>query len=553
MRFFFKLRYQWSFYLTFILVSLFSIYPLVILSYKALTPNDEWSLRYFIQVFLHPAVGRALCNSLGVALAVGLISVVIAVPLAWLIARTDLIGKNLWRSAYAIPYALPPYVGAMAWVQLGNPQSGWLNLWFGSHWFNIYSWWGLVWIESSFLYTLIFLNVLTVLERMDPSLEEAAKVCGASGLKVFWWITAPLILPSVLAGYILVFLATLASFGVPAMIGGPARLQVLTTQIYTFQKAGSVRSLYLGITLALLLLIIALILMGLQHFLLKKKKYILQTGKMTRPSLLGLGRKQWVVQSLLLLIYSALFLLPLTSLLITTFHSSSGTTFINFDAFRTLFFDTEEFRRAVMNSFLVAALAASTSMVVGFFISYVRTQGQGAGRSILDFFVALPFAVPGTVLALALILSFSRHFYGLEISLYNTLFLIGFAYVVKYLTLALKTTNDGFNLIDSSLAEAARVSGANLFQTLRLIWFPLVLPSLIASWFLVFMPAVSELTMTLLLTGPGQETLGTLLFQLHEYSDATGGSASLLALFIVGTILAFNFTLRFLSHGRYGL
>ena len=156
-------------------------------------------------------------------------------------------------------------------------------------------------------------------------------------------------------------------------------------------------------------------------------------------------------------------------------------------------------------------------------------------------------------MALAFILAFSADIFGTGISLYNTLFLIGLAYMAKYLNFALRTTGDGFSQIDDCLAEAARISGASWFTTLRTIWFPLMKPALVASFFLVFMPAFSELTMTILLTGPGLETLGTFIFQLQEYGDTSGGGAAVLALLTIMIVFILNMLVRILSKGKYGL
>ena len=156
-------------------------------------------------------------------------------------------------------------------------------------------------------------------------------------------------------------------------------------------------------------------------------------------------------------------------------------------------------------------------------------------------------------MALALIITFSGSFMGIFPSLYNTAVLILIAYVVKYLSFAVKTTSDAYRQIDEVLAEAARVSGASWLQVMLHIWLPLLRPALVAGWFLVFMPVMSELTMTVLLTGPGLETIGTVIFQLQEYADASGGGASVLAVIVIAAVIAINFLVKRVSRGKYGL
>ena len=157
------------------------------------------------------------------------------------------------------------------------------------------------------------------------------------------------------------------------------------------------------------------------------------------------------------------------------------------------------------------------------------------------------------MVALALIMTFSGRLFGVLPSLYNTLALLWLAYVTKYLNFSVRTAGDGFSQIHDCLGEAARVSGASWFQSLRTIWMPLLKPSLVAAWFLVFMPVFSELTMTVMLSGPGMETVGTLLFQLQEYADVSGGGAAVLALVIVMSVTAVNVIVKTVSKGKYGL
>ena len=165
----------------------------------------------------------------------------------------------------------------------------------------------------------------------------------------------------------------------------------------------------------------------------------------------------------------------------------------------------------------------------------------------------MPFSTPGTVLALALILAFSRGFFGVGPSLYNTLWIILLAYVIKYMSLSLKTIADGYQQIHPSLEEAARLSGADWWAVMRTIYWPLLSTALMASAFLVFMPVLSELTMTVLLTGPGLDTIGPLIFQFQEYSDVGGGGAAVLSTIVIVFTLSLNFLLKTLSEGRYGL
>ncbi|MBL7544556.1 MAG: iron ABC transporter permease [Bdellovibrionaceae bacterium] len=457
---------------------------------------------------------KSITNTFIVSLAVGVLCVLIGVPLAWLLTRTNLPGKNRFRSWFCLPYAIPPYVGAIGWIILANPNSGVLNTLLGLK-LNIYSFTGLVWVETSFLFTFVLLTTLTALDRMDSSLEEAARLSGARAWHVFRDISLPLLRPAIFNGFALSFLATAASFGVPAMIGGPARLYLMTTQIYTYQRMGTTQGIQMAVGVSVLLMITTLVLLLVVQNTLGQQTSHLVSGKSTRPSLLPLKGATVPVCIGLILFLFLIFILPLLGLLLSALSAVQGSWSwhnLGFGNFARVLLDTEETMRAIMNSLILGLSASVACALFSFFMSYFITKTTWRGRTLASVMTSIPFSTPGSVLALALILAFSQGYFGIGPSLYNTLGLILIAYIIKYMSLSLKTLHDGYSQIHPSLEEAARISGAGFWATLRTIYLPLLKSSLVASAFFVFMPVMSELTMTILLTGPGLETIGTLIF-----------------------------------------
>ena len=509
----------------------------------------------FTAVLANENTIKAIKNTLLVSFAVAICCLLLGLPLAWLLTRTNLPYKNFFRSGFCLPYAIPPFVGAIGWIILANPTSGVLNQWLGLN-LNIYSFAGLIWVETSFLFTFVLLTALTVLDQMDSSLEEAARLSGANGLRVFIDIALPLLKPAIISGFLLSFLATAASFGVPALIGGPARIYLMTTQIYTYQRMGTATGLQMSIAVSVILGIATLVLLyGSQLFFSGSKNYTVG-GKTSRPSLVPLNGFKTPVTMILSVLLFIIFILPLCGVLLSALSavqgswSLSGLTLDNFDR---VVFETEETARALRQSLFLGLGAALICTAFAFIFNYFMYRTKWFGRTFASVVASMPFSTPGTVLALAFILSFSQGFFGVGPSLYNTLFLILLAYIVKYMSLSLKTVGDGYQQIHPSLEEAARISGANWWTIMKTIYLPLLKTALIASMFLVFMPVISELTMTILLTGPGLETIGTLIFSLQEYSDMGGGGASVLSIIVVIFILILNFSLKILSKGRYGL
>ncbi len=539
-----------------LLLFIFCLYPFITLLWKILFPAGEFSFKFFENVLSSKSTVVALKNTLWVSLGTCFMSTLIALPLSWLLTRTNIPMMAKWRSWFCLPYAIPPYIGAIAWIYLANPSNGILNNFLGQGFINVYSNAGLIWVMGSFFYTFVLLSLLAALDRMDPSLEEAARLSGAGPLRVFFQITVPIVFPSLMSGMLLVLLAAAASFGVPALIGNPAGIYLVTTKIYTLQKMGSMNGIFMAGALSILLLIIATAVLIFNQKILSKNSFKTVSGKTARPSLIDLGKAKAPLTVGLIILFIILFVMPLFGISVTALSKVQGKfEFSNFgfQNFQRVFFETHETPRALMNSFKLGVMAATATTLMGLLLGYINKKTKLKGRSLIEILASLPYSTPGTVLALAFILTFSSNFMGLPISLYNTMGMIVIAYFAKYLNFSLRTTSDGFGQIDDCLAEAARVSGATWWITMKTIWFPLMKPALMASWFLVFMPAFSELTMTILLTGPGLETLGTLIFQLQEYGDASGGAAAVLALLTVIAVGMINYLVKFISKGKYGL
>ncbi len=540
-----------------LLLAVLTLYPYLVLNYKILfpLPAGEFSTKYLFKIFESKSTLIAMKNTVLVSLGTGFLSLLLALPLSWVLTRTNLPGTKIFRSLFCLPYAIPPYIGAMAWIYLANPKTGLFNILLGEGFFNIYSYGGLIWVLSTFFYTFVLLSLLGALDKMDPSLEEAARLSGAGPFRVFFDITMPIIRPSIMSGVLLVFLAAAASFGVPAMIGNPANIYLMTTRIYTFQKMGSMGGIYTAGSLSILLLALAVLTLYINQKIIRGH-YSTVGGKSSRPGLVDLKKYKWPIFSVLMIFFSLVFIIPLIGISITALSKLQGVlAFSNFgfQNFYKIFFEVEETPRALMNSLKLGIFAASIATFWGLILAYFRHRAPYKGSRLTEIMASLPYATPGTVLAFAFILAFGQRIFGLNLSLYNTLALIVLAYTAKYLNFALRTTSDGIAQIDPVLEEAARVAGASWWTTITTIWIPLLKPVLISSWFLVFMPCFSELTMTILLTGPGLETLGTLIFQLQEYGDASGGGAAVLALVTIFMVAFINYFIKYISKGKYGL
>ncbi len=460
----------------------------------------------------------------GIALALGL-------PLALLVERCDVAGRRAWRTLFTLPAALPPFIFAMGWVTLANPGAGWLNQLLGARVFDVYGAGGIAFVLGVSGMPFVYLGCRAALERIDSSLEEAARLCGAGPWRTLATITAPLVLPAALSGAALVFLFAASAFGVPYLLGVTAAepTHTLTTLAYSQLLTGS-QGLSQAAALALWLLLLATLVLAAAEWLGRRSRTALAAGKGLRLRPVALGRWQGPVLAALALVAAAVVLLPLGAVALTSLQPSYG----QFEGLTAKHWSAELTHPrtlAAAGRSLVLALA-SGALVTALGLGYALLA---RGRSWLEKAPRLlstwPYAVPGTVLALALVLSFSRDLrvvvaerFALVLALANTLWLVGLAYVVKHLALGTRNAAEGLARADPSLAEAARLSGASPARAFIDATLPQLKPALVAAFTVTFLACATEMTMSVLLAPTGKDLLGTLLFETMSYADPNGAA-----------------------------
>lgn len=535
----------------------FIVFPMLVLIYDSLFINGQFDISNYRDVYGKDVNWRALTNTIYLSLGVMIASVIITFPLAWLVGRTDLPGKKTFRTILVASYMIPPYVGAIAWVQLLNPSVGYLNEIF--KWmfhlskapFDIYTMWGLGWVLTLFYSPFAFITISRAMEKMDPTLEEAARVSGASPLKTLWDVTLPLMAPSILAGGLLVFIAAGSCFGIPAIVGMPGNIEVLTTRIVTFVYMGDDKGIRDATALAVSLMVLANFLLFFMTYMLGRKDYTTISGKSTRPNIVELGKWKWAA---LLFVGGYAFIsviLPLGSIVMTSFlvSMSKGIELSNFgiDAWIPVITSTQ-YLESIWLSVEYAVIAACIGTLLSIFVAYLSVKTKITGRSLPDLLVVLGGSTPSIVIALALIITFSGN-YGLNI--YSTMWILIVSYLVKYMTMSVRTIAASLSQVHISLEEAALNSGASWIRCCKDIIMPLIAPSIIAGWFLIFMPSFYELTMSNLLYGADTKTIGVLLYELQTYADTQ--NASVLSVIILIIVLVGNLILNKLTGGKVSI
>ena len=535
----------------------FIVFPMVILVHDSFMIDGSFNLSNYKAVYSQNVNWKALSNTVQLSLMTMIASVLITFPLAWLVGRTNLPGKKFFRTTLVASYMIPPYVGAIAWVQLLNPSVGYLNtilkMVFGltASPFDIYTLGGLGWVLTLFYSPFAFITISRAMEKMDPTLEEAARISGASPLRTLWDVTLPLMAPSILAGGLLVFIAAGSCFGIPAIVGMPGNIEVMTTRIVTFIYMGDDKGIRDATALAVSLMVIANALLFFMSWMLGRKDYTTISGKSTRPNIVDLG--SWKPLALFFVGGYAFIsvILPLGSIIMTSFlvSMSKGVVWSNFgfDAWIPVI-TSSQYMESIWRSVVYGVIAATIGTVLSIFIAYLATKTTVKGRSLPDLLIVLGGSTPSIVIALALIITFSGN-YGLNI--YSTVWILVVSYLVKYMTMSVRTIAASLSQVHTSLEEAALNSGASWLRTCKDIIMPLIAPSVVAGWFLIFMPSFYELTMSNLLYGADTKTIGVLLYELQTYADTQ--NASVLSVIILGIVLAGNLILNKVSKGNVGI
>ena len=528
--------------------------PVLLILFNAFWVNGEFNLRDVVNIIMEPETYKALTNSLIIASGTTIGSTIVGTFFAWLVTRTDLPYKAFMKAMFLVPFMLPSFIGALAWKMLLSPNAGFINKFFMNNFgfegpiFNIYSYLGIVLVEVMYLFPFVFIQVCGALERMDPTLEESARISGAGLFTITRKITIPLVLPSILSGALLIMLYSMAHFGTVAVLGIENGIFNIPTLIYQriHQSAGSFESIRTGTVLATVLVITAAFIIWLQGKILSKGHYHSIGGKSFRPMELKLRALRVPLLIICLAYIAFTIVLPTAVIFLVGGLKTYGLPFtlqnLSLDNYKFILFDYKVTKDAIWNSVTLGLSAALITMFAGVMISYVIVKLKVRGKGILEFLGMLPFSVPGSVIALGVILAWSGQF---GVNLYNTVWIILVAYIARYMGFSLKANSAALEQVHDSLVEAARSCGATMWQTLKDIVLPLVRPGMLASFFLIFLPSLRELTVSIMLYAPTTRTIGVAIYTLNEdgetvVSAALAGIA--LILIIVGQTLINRFT-----------
>jgi iron(III) transport system permease protein len=483
------------------------------------------TLANYAALVRNPDMLWPLLLSLGVAFAVAAVCAVVASPMAWLVARTDLPWKRGFRLLVLASFVTPPFLGAVAWEILAARNSGLLNevyrQLFGlsrrDFLFNVYTVTGLIFVLVTYTFPYVFILVANGLERIPLELEEASAILGARRWRTALRVTLPLALPALLAGTLVAFLQAMNNFGAPAILALPAGLQTITTKIWTLFQFPPQPGL--AAAAAVPLLAVTIVLLQVQRRLLGRRGYAVIGGKGARLDLVRLG--PWKAPALAFagVVVTIAVILPYLALVLSAFSRTLTITLSpgNFTLRNLLFVFTElsGTNLALKNTVLLGITTATAGTLLTLMIAYVVARRALPFGRWLAFLATAPLAIPSIVLGVGLFFAYTHP----PFVLYGTLGILFVAFLTIELPIGYQQFQAAFRSLHAELEEAGRILGAGRLRTLKDIAAPLLWSAVISTWCMVFVAAIRELSAAILLFTADTKVLSVLIYDLNETGE----------------------------------
>jgi len=491
-------------------------------------PGAVYTIQNYFKAYSDKESYRLVFNSLYLGLGTCLVAFLIGTYLAWVSERTNTPYRKVFRVLALIPFLIPGILSTICWILLLSPRIGLINLvlqgllGLESPPFNVYSMWGMIWVEAIHLYPIVFLLMSAAFRNMDTSLEEAALAAGSTNFMTFRRITLPLMRPAMFSVLLIVFIRGIEAFETPALVGVPARIYVFTTQIFLainqlpsdFGLAGAYAAALLAVSLVGVLLY--------QRTTRGGERYATVTGKGYRPRVIDLGRWKYTTCVSAVFIFLASAVLPGSVLLWSSFIPYYGVP--SLDLMAKVSLDNYKFilsyplaLTAFKNSFFLSVSSATLIMFLTSVIAWITVKSKIPGSAVLDNLAFLPIGMPGIVLGVSLIWVYLTF----PIPIYGTIWVLLLAYITKFMPYGMRAASASMIQINKELEEASTTSGGSWRQTFTKIVLPLLMPGFVAGWIYISIISLRELSTSILLYSHESTVLSILAFDLWEIGHYT--------------------------------
>ena len=519
---------------------------------------EGWTLANYETAWGMSLFYDALVTTIGIAGVGTLITVSVAVLFAWLIERTDMPCRNLAWTLILIPMAVPGVLFALGWTLLLSPTIGVINVFirdvlsvFGFEMtkgpINIYSVGGLIYLDGIRGITTVFLMVVGAFRMMDPSLEEAARVSKAGTMATFFQVTLPALKPAILAAGMYSFISSMEAFEAPLAVGLPGNIFVLSTLIYFTTRIQAPLDYGLAAVFGVsYMLLMVFMLVWYRRAIKNSERFATVTGKGFRPRVISIGKWRYAAIGMFVLYFMAAVVAPFCILLYTSLlpsyrvPSAEAISLMSFANYVEVF-DLEQVVDVIWNTLYLMVVAATVTMIMAFMVSWVIVRAPVKGRGFLDGLVFVPHAIPGIVIALALIMAFLSpplKYTGM----YGTMSVVIIGLIVAYISFGTRLMNGAIMQVHKELEQAAYVSGASNTRTMFFITLPLLFPAFAAGWIWVAVHALRAFSIPIMLSNENTMVFAVLLWDMWE--DGTAPLASALGVLLILVLIPLTLLMR---------
>jgi iron(III) transport system permease protein len=505
-----------------VLPPLYSVIQTSLFTTKLTGEIDQFTLRYYEELFRELQIIGPFLNTFYFSIGSALCATVLGGSIAWIVVRTDSPLRGLGYFTAFASFGTPFILYTIGWLLLlgkAGPVNYWLKIIFDQTGpvLNVYSMFGMILIESLLWSPFVFLMLAAAFKSMDPSLEEASAACGARVWQTMRRVSLRLMLPAFFSVMLLIFIRTFESFEIPALVGLPGDIRVLTTSIYLDAQKLPPRYGSAGAFSVLLMVVVAATLYFYFRLTREGDRYQTVTGKGYRPTLIHLGRWRYLAGAGLLTYSIVLLVLPFLIILwasVLPYYmqpSLEGLGKLTIKNYVTAL-HFPKIIDSIKNSVLLGLGSASFVMCLTLLASWLLVRTKIRGRWLLDLMTTLPLLFPGIVMGLAIL----RFYLFVPIPVYGTLWILLIAFVTRYIPYGIRYTHSGLLQLHKELEEASYVSGASWFSSMRRIILPLMTPSFLGGWIFIFLLSAKELSMSVLLVSPQTPVVSVAIFELWE-------------------------------------
>jgi iron(III) transport system permease protein len=510
-------------------IGILVVAPLVTIAVRAVIDptTRSWAphARHLVTVLTGSIYWTSLASTVAVAIGAALLACVLGTALAWIFARTTTFGRSVLEQIAQLPIInrILPALGIS--IEL-----------------DLYSHAGMAWVMGIYLAPYVMMIVAAALRSMDPSLEEAAQVCGLTKVQTALRITVPLLAPAILSGAVLAFTIAVGLFGTPMVLGWSRQILLLTSRIWIASQAVPPDYGVMAV-LSLYLIVLSILATAAQRSVLARRSYVTVTGKGFRPRPIDLGRLSALTFSIATLYVILAIAAPVLVLCAAALSPYTWAGQYSFDNLRAAL-DSDDVWSTMKTSVLISTAAATLATALGLAVSWIVSRTRLPGRRLLEYVVLLPISVPGLAFGVGVMLVWI----DVPFAVYGTALIIMLAFIGRFTAYAVRSVSGSLVQLHPELEESARVLGCGPGRTFMRITLPLILPSVLASWIFLFSFFMTELSMVILLYSESSRMFSILSFEVWNVGDFSRLAALSLLQTAIGLALAI--TLKVIFHEK---